>query len=110
MWSPWTFSDLQAGLSDPRITPASLFSEMRVCRFSFGEGGGVSWNGAILCLPSSFQAGCSGPSFHLQALCASGSAKVPGQASFLQFGSHLCRHPPRGHFAELQHVVDDMVS
>jgi hypothetical protein len=32
------------------------------------------------------------------------------QASFLQFGSHFCRHPPSGHLAELQLVVDDTVS
>jgi hypothetical protein len=66
----WIDSALQVGLGDPRITSESLFLQMPVCRILWVL---VSWNCLILCLPSLFHDGCSGPSFHLQSLWASES-------------------------------------
>lgn len=40
----------------------------------------VSWNGAILCLPSMLPAGSSGPSFHTQSQRTSGNHRFPFRA------------------------------
>lgn len=51
------------------MVSATLFLQRPACSFL---GDLVSWNGTILYLPSSFQAGSSGFSFNLQSLCTSG--------------------------------------
>jgi hypothetical protein len=63
LWSPWTCTALQVGLGDLTIASTSLFLPRPVCGVSRVM---VSWNGAILCLPSSFRASSSGLRFHVR--------------------------------------------
>ena len=59
---------LQVGLGAPKIVSASLSLQMSTCGMFRVL---VSWHVAVLCLPTSFQAGSSGHRCHLQSQCVS---------------------------------------
>jgi hypothetical protein len=57
---------LQVCLGAPKTVSASLFLQMSACGMFWVL---VSWHVAVLCLPTSFQAGSSGHRYHLQSQC-----------------------------------------
>lgn len=85
LWSLGTCSALQVGLGDPSIASASLFPQTFVCGIVRVS---VSWNGTILCSPSSIRAANTGPSFHLQSLCTSRSNHLPFRTATEVLGRH----------------------